>query len=127
MLADFIDGKDHPQIHTVREIVVQKDEGNFVFPLKYQYEKARLSMPALSDEDAASVLDEAGARVEEAFNALEAVLEDSAFDVPPTAKSDTNSDASTTEMLPQEAPGPTISPGGNTEADDTPKPNPSTS
>ena len=109
MLADFQSGASRPQIHTVREIVVGKENGAFIFPLKENYEKARVTIeqPAESDDD------DATERVEKAFEELEAALEETEFDVPPESQSDNKNDASSTNKLPHEAKGPTET-GGDT-------------
>ena len=52
MLADFQQGESKPQVHTIREVMPVKKDGDFIFPLKESYEKSRntISAPNTSDE-----------------------------------------------------------------------------
>jgi len=84
MLSDFRTGatQSRPQVHTVREIMVNKIDGEFIFPLKSTYEAARyiIETPSLSDITAKEQVDDSDTRVH--------TSEDNAFDVPQNIESD---------------------------------------
>ena len=112
MLEDIQNGASRPQTHTIREVVVNKVNGEYVFPLKEQYEKMRydIQMPAQSDDAAAMHSDDANAamQTDDVPDNPEFILEDKSFDPPPVIESDTKVDASITENLITEVQGPTV-------------------
>ena len=90
MLADFKSGESRPQVHTIREITVQKKDDEFVFPLKDMYELQRntISVPQTFDSSAERPDDDEPSDPNKRTT----------FDVPLILESDKSKDASITEQ-----------------------------
>lgn len=89
LLADFQNHVERPQVHTIREVQVIKEDGKFVFPLKSSYEKARheVLVPESKSDHHAEGPDEEEPADEETEDL-------DSFDVPPIEESGEQNDAS---------------------------------
>jgi len=91
LLADFQQGESRAQVHTVREAIPIKIDGDFVFPLKANYEKARNTIKEITPQSS----DNKAQEPDDDNKDQDKTSEDSPFDVPPTLnESDTQNDAS---------------------------------
>ncbi len=104
ILEDFVSPDSRPQVHTVREVIPVKKDGSFVFPLKDNYDKAKLNPPApQSSDDNATDLQHVEQRQDEHSH-----IEETPFDVPPIHDTSDNPDLDASDSNPKvEDKGPT--------------------